>query len=85
MGKASATKQVERGGPLRYIRRAKERDRNENIFAWPNGPPENAEIAISCKGPGPARKKKYGCQYSRGGGRRCTDVPLWQSSRVELT
>ena len=24
-------------------------------------------------------------QYSRGGGRRCTDVPLWQSSRVELT
>ena len=37
-------------GGLRY--------RNENVFARPNGLRENADSAISCRGPGPARKKK---------------------------
>ena len=32
------------------------KDRNENIFARPNGLCENAETAISCRGPGPAGK-----------------------------
>ena len=34
------------------------RDRNENVFARPDGLRENAETAISRRGPGPARKKK---------------------------
>ena len=34
------------------------RSRNENVFARPNGLPENAETALSCRGPRPARKKK---------------------------
>ena len=34
------------------------KDRNENIFARPNGLRENAETAISCRGPGPARKNR---------------------------
>ena len=33
-------------------------NRNENVFARPNGLRENAETAISCRGPGPARKKR---------------------------
>ena len=36
----------------------KRRNRNENVFAQPNGLRENAETAFSCRGPGPARKKK---------------------------
>ena len=31
---------------------------NENISARPNGLREKTETAISCKGPGPTRKKK---------------------------
>ena len=31
---------------------------SENVFARPNGLREKAETAISCRGPGPARKKK---------------------------
>ena len=34
------------------------RDRNEKVFARPNGLRENAEYAISCRGYGPAGKKK---------------------------
>ena len=34
------------------------RHRNENIFARPNGLGENAETDLSCRRPGPARKKK---------------------------
>ena len=33
------------------------RDWNENVLVWP-GLREHAETAISCRGPGPARKKK---------------------------
>ena len=41
------------------------RDRKENVFARPNhGLRENAETAISCRGPGPARKKKKVYQYA---------------------
>ena len=29
-----------------------------NVFVRPNGLRENAETAVSCRGPGPARKKK---------------------------
>ena len=57
------------------------KNRNENVFAGPNGLRKNAETAISCRGPGPAIKKKEAYQYSRGGVRRCTYVPLWQSKR----
>ena len=40
----------------------KRRNRDENVFARSNGLRENAETAISCRGPGPARKKKEVCQ-----------------------
>ena len=43
---------------LRDLRGFKRRNRNENVFARPNGLRENAETAISCRGPRPARKKK---------------------------
>ena len=39
------------------IRGVKRRCRNENVFVRPNGLYENAETAISCRGPGLARKK----------------------------
>ena len=42
---------------LRDLRGVQRRNRNENVFARPNGPSENAETAISWRGPGPARKK----------------------------
>ena len=32
---------------------------NEHVFALPSGLREKAETAISCRGPGPTRKKKY--------------------------
>ena len=35
---------------------------NVNVFARPSGLRENAETAISCRGLGPARKKKEACQ-----------------------
>ena len=43
---------------LRDLRGVKRRNRNENVFARPNGLRENAETAISCRRHGPARKKK---------------------------
>ena len=67
------------------IREVKRRNRNENVFARPNGLRENADTAISVRGPGPARKKKEVPHQSRAGGRICIDVSLWRSSRVELT
>ena len=60
-------------------------DRNDNVFARPNGLRDTAETVISCGGSGPARKKKEVYQQSRRGERRCADMPLWRSSRVELT
>ena len=57
-GKASAKKYVERGEARRYIRGAEGRSWNENVSARPNGLREKAETAISCRGPGPTRKKK---------------------------
>ena len=53
-GKSSAKTR----GEIRDIRGVKRSDRNENVFARPNGLRENAEIAVSCRGPGPARRKK---------------------------
>ena len=56
--KTSAKKQGERGGTLRDLRGVKRRNRNENVFARPNGLRQNAEKPrFSCRGPGPARKK----------------------------
>ena len=43
---------------LRDIRGVKRRDINQNVFARPNGLRENPEAAISCREPGPARKKR---------------------------
>ena len=43
----------------RDLRGFKRRNRNENVFARLNGLSENADSAISCRGPGPARKKTY--------------------------
>ena len=43
----------------------KRRNRNENVLAQPDGLRENAETAISCRGPGPARKKRYTSTRSR--------------------
>ena len=56
-------KRGEKGETLRDLRWVKKRDWNENVFALPNGLRENAETAISCRGPGPARKKR--CASSR--------------------
>ena len=42
-GKASVNKQGERGGTLADRRGAKVSDRNENVFARPNGLRESAE------------------------------------------
>ena len=58
MERPSTKKQRERGGTLRDLREVKRRNRNENVFARPNGLRETAETSISCRGPGPARKKK---------------------------
>ena len=49
--------------------------------ARPNGLiREKAEAAISCKGPGPTRKKKEIYQYSEGGGRGYKYVPVWHNN-----
>ena len=64
-GKASAKKLSEGGRTLRDLRGVKRRNGNENVFARLNGLRENAETAISRRGPGPARKKRY--TSSRGG------------------
>ena len=60
----SAKKQGEGRGILRDrdAGGVKRKNRNENVLARPNGLRENAETAISCRGPGPARKKKELCQ-----------------------
>ena len=55
-----AKKQGEIGETVRDMRGIKRRDKNENVLAWPNGLRENAGTAISCRGPGPAeRRKRY--------------------------
>ena len=43
-----------------YLRRlrVKRGDREESIFAWPNGRSEKLEITISGRGPGSAGKEK---------------------------
>ena len=56
--KASAKEQGKRGGTLQDSRRVRRRNRNENVSARPNGLRDNAETVISCREPGPARKKK---------------------------
>ena len=43
---------------LRDVRGVGGRYWNESVSARPNGLRENAETAISCRGPGPTRKKK---------------------------
>ena len=44
---------------LRDRRGVKRRNINENVFTQPNGLRENAETAISGRGPGLARRKVY--------------------------
>ena len=46
------------GEILGEIRRFEPGGRNEKVLARSNGPRENAETVISCRGPEPARKKK---------------------------
>ena len=56
-----ALKITTQGGRVRTsrdIREVKRRNRNESVFTRPYGLRENAETAISCRGPGHARKKK---------------------------
>ena len=43
---------------LRDLRGDKRNNRNGNVSARPHGLRDNAETAISCRGPGPARKKE---------------------------
>ena len=57
-GQRLALRKVEGGKHFRDIREVARRNWTENAFAWPNGLRENAETAVSCRGPGPARKKK---------------------------
>ena len=71
-GKASAKKQGERGGTLKRFTGVKRRNRNENVFARPNGLRENAESAISVRGPGPAeRRKRYTSSREEGDAQMC--------------
>ena len=59
--KTSAKKQGERGRTRRYIRSirgVKRKYRNEKIIARPRRLRENAETAISGRGPGSATKNK---------------------------
>ena len=60
-GRLALRNKVEEEEHLRYLWGVKRRNRNENVFARPNGIREKAETAISCRGPGPARKKEV-CQ-----------------------
>ena len=46
---------------------------------------KNAETAIACRGPGPARKKKEVHQVDEGRSKKMRRCALAQSSRVELT
>ena len=71
-GKASA-KKGERGEPLGDIRGVEGRYWNENVSARPNGLHEKAETAITCRGPGPTRKKKEIAVV----GRRRTWLQIW--------
>ena len=65
-GEVSATKEGERGETLqrctgscfRDVRGVEGRYWNESVFARPNGLRKKAETAISCRGPGPTRKKE---------------------------
>ena len=70
-------KEEEHFSDLRKVKR----NRNENVFARANGLRENAETAISCMGPGPARKKRYASSREE---EETAHMPLWQGSRVEL-
>ena len=58
-GKANAEKYGESLEALRDIRGIERKYWNENVSARPNGPREKAETAISCRGPGPTKKKRY--------------------------
>ena len=85
-GKTSAEKKGEIGETPRGIRGIKRRDRNEKVFARPNGLRENAETAVLCTAGDldlPGRRKR--CEYTSSREEedldRCTDVPVWQSDR----
>ena len=66
---------------FRGIREVARRDGKENVCTRPNRQRENKEAATSCKGTWTCHKEKTVHQQSEGGGKRCTDVPLWQSKR----
>ena len=55
-----ALRKVKEEEHLADLRWVKKRDRNENVFARPNGLHEHAGTAISCRGPGPAKKRYTG-------------------------
>ena len=60
----------------RDMRGSKGRGRDDSAFARPNGLRDNAETALSCRRPGPARKKKKGKPVARRGRSRRTNVVL---------
>ena len=60
---------------LRYLQGAERRNRNENVFARPNGLRENPEIVIPCRGPGPARTKRE---------ERGTSIPVVNGRRKKM-
>ena len=66
---------------LRDIRGVEGRYWNEKVSARLNGLREKAETAISCKGPGPTRKRKETYQQPGGGGRGYKYVPVLRNNR----
>ena len=61
------------------VRRVKRRNRNENVSARPNGLRENAETAISCRGPGPVRKKRYTSSHEE----EEDDAQMWPGDKAK--
>ena len=60
-GKAALKKKAEGEEHLEIsgIREVKRRDWDEHVLTRHNGLRENAQAAISCRGPGPAKNKRY--------------------------
>ena len=72
-----------RGGTPEDIQRVEGEDRDENIPVRPYRRGDTFETAISGGRPRPARKKKRMHRWSRGGGSRCVELPLWGSNREQ--
>ena len=74
-----------RESSIRDVSEVERRGWNENVFAQPNGLVcENTETAISCRRPGPARKKRYIPVVGRRGMHRCALVAKVKESRTHI-